>query len=259
MWAQVIQAVAARGGSAAGRAAAGATGSQAAGQIVSQDVTNELSMFGKNIVNHVKNPLGASSQTIKKFHDALFSWEKPLKATEDIFRHIGSYTSKFNPYHMTRFSMAVDNMEASIGEVLIPVLSEGTKLFQEMGDVIAANGPLLREMVDTLIGIGKFAAKATGISSVWGMLTEGTKGAAANKAYRPAQTTTVEQMITNVQTAAYGLGGGKSLDQRTAEASERTAAACDIIMGTFLQVVSGGAFGKDMALAGINQFITRGP
>ncbi len=222
-----------------GRAAlAGGEGvtAQALGQAAGQKAAGALTAL--------VNPLASVTQGVNKLHQSLSLLEAPFKAIEGIFQHIGQYVSKFNPASVTFFERAVADFEASIGQILVPILNAGTQVFRKFGDTVAYFGPILEKMaqkyadgivkgftalIDFYVVLVDFLevtqalnaaltilnAVATVFLTIIKALTfamSGGKGApkteglSQGKAYQPAQTTTVQAMITRLQESAYGLG-----------------------------------------------------
>jgi hypothetical protein len=239
----VIAGAAARGGAmvaggshAVGGAAAGAGAGSAFGQAAANVATDAAyysamgqtqglfdGMFEdiKRGFNMIKNPIGSMfsemSRGIRDVHKTLFLWEEPLKNFKSMFEHMGQYTNKMNPYHMERFNLAASDAEATIGQVLTPLLDSGTKYMRLFADALNTVEPVLTSVTS---GVADFVNELEQAARAMGINLKSSVG----KSFSPAQTMGVQQSLTNIQNRAFSLGY-KSPEERTATATESIAVA----------------------------------
>ena len=67
---------------------------------------------------------------------------------------------------MQMFNLAVDDLQASIGEILVPVLKFGTDLFRKLGDAVSTVSGPLRRLLDTL-----FSTWSDRMGDIFGAMT----------------------------------------------------------------------------------------
>jgi phage-related protein len=87
------------------------------------------------------------SAPFHKLSEAMSTLEAPAKAAEAFFQQVAEYVGKFNPATVQLFQLAVDDFKASVGEILVPILQFGTKLFRQMGDAVASVATPVRKLI----------------------------------------------------------------------------------------------------------------
>ncbi len=165
---------------------------------------------------------------------------------------VAPFVKLASPVHVQLFQLAVDDLTASIGRFLIPVMEYGTKLVRRFADVtFALSGPLQRLMeaffkpfvklldssafdkaidfladfIDLLaIFAEHIGTLITGFAKAIGLLDGGPskfKDTSVGAAVRPAQITSVEEFGRKAQQAAFSLGTAATPADKTADNTKR--------------------------------------
>ena len=97
--------------------------------------------------------------------------------TSQVQSQIGSLVGLFNPAPVQQFQFAVDDLYASIGRTLLPVLNNFKTIVRGLGDSIASLTPQGKMMIAALIGAGTAMSVATvaavGLSAIINSATAG--------------------------------------------------------------------------------------
>ncbi len=176
-----------------------------------------------------------------------------LKGMRDSMTALGSSVAEFvqlaSPVHVQRFKIAADDLTASIGKILIPVMEFATKLTRRFADVIfTLSGPLQKLMgaffkplgaiIDALVTVSSplinllamlIDAFAELADTIGGFITRGLKALgldgkglkdSTGAAVRPATIGSVEDYGRKAQQAAFSLGTAAGPEERSAKGIE---------------------------------------
>lgn len=143
-----LQSIASMGGQPA--AAVNAVGGQVA------KLTTNLPTLGKAIGDMVGGQIGGSisslagkfgpyAAAVGQFIDTAAGLPQLFKSAAD---SASNYVGAFAPMASERYSRAWQDLTASIGEVLLPVLNAATDVVRFFGDTIAGLTPVVRPLVD---------------------------------------------------------------------------------------------------------------
>lgn len=92
----------------------------------------------------------------------------------------GSYVALFNPAVMVGFKLAVDDMNASIGEALVPVMRVFTQLTRGVADVIARSTQPTRNLIAAMAAVAVGAVVvAAGMALISAAMATATAGISA--------------------------------------------------------------------------------
>ena len=91
--------------------------------------------------------------------------------------NVAAYTALYNPAATKLFELAVRDLNASIGQALLPVLKIGTAAIRSLADGIAGMSPVAKQLLAALVaaGVGAAvtAAMVTGLSVAFATATGG--------------------------------------------------------------------------------------
>jgi phage-related protein len=97
--------------------------------------------------------------------------------TSAISSQVGRFVKSFNPIEITRFQIAVNDLQGSIGEALMPVLRDLTAVVRRIGDTFASLTPAGKSLVAALagatVGIGVATVAVYGLSAAIAFATGG--------------------------------------------------------------------------------------
>lgn len=106
-----------------------------------------------------------------------FAFNELTKFTGAISSTVGRFVEAFSPVTVKRFQYAVADLNASIGETLMPVMTRLTLVVRGMADVFASLSPPARNMIATLaaasVGMVVMGGAVGGLSAVINSATAG--------------------------------------------------------------------------------------
>lgn len=218
-----------------------------AGTGVRNAVANEAgNLLGRGVgsaaedsIKGLVNPLTVVTGLFGKMHAGLVQLEAPFKMAESFFQHVGSYVGKFNPASVGFFERSVSDFQASVGQVLQPMMKLGTGVFRKFADTVAYFQPIAEKVFDRIgkglmdltnavvdftvaivnskpamalfkLGADFFLGTIKTATALFKAFTPrevpNTKGLSVGKSYVNATTTSVSAMLSKLQESSYGLG-----------------------------------------------------
>ena len=215
-------------------------------------------------------------------------------AVSSVGNAVAGFVKLASPVHVQMFNLAVDDLVASIGKALVPVMEYGTKIVRLFADVVfQMSGPLSRILhavlkpmmaaLDLLLTamtpqIHVFVAMADALALLLEVSTAFSTGMmklannflsfggsikdkSVGAAVRPAQFSSPEEYGRRAQQAAFSLGGAADSQTRTANAAEELVRLFrnfpTEITKALLATIGGGLTGMATSVVGSKGFIKR--
>lgn len=114
-------------------------------------------------------------------HTALvagFAFSQLSQLTGAIQSQIGTYVALYSPAAMQNFDRAVKDLNASIGEAMLPVFERFSVIVRALGDAVASSSPMVRAMISGLAAAGVsmvvFTASLAALVTVMSIASGGT-------------------------------------------------------------------------------------
>lgn len=119
-----------------------------------QSIASGLKMIGTAAVEAM-NPISLFTKAMGLVQAPALAVVKSLGAFRDTVTALGNSVSEFvrlaSPVHVQRFTLAAEDLTASIGKFLIPVLEFATKMTRSFADVIFVLSGPLQKLVNSVM------------------------------------------------------------------------------------------------------------
>jgi len=196
----------------------------------------------------------AASLAVTRFGESTRRFaDSAVKASAALLATATATVSLASPGTTYRFQLALRDLGATIGRILIPVLEYATKLIRTVADAIMSLPPGLKDFLalagKVLLTVGALALVFKTTTLVVGLVTGAigtlttalTAQAAATTAAAAASTASLIPMLTRLGGLAVGIGGGTALG--TALGGDAATSALGSAVGTAVGGALGSFFG----------------
>lgn len=213
---------------------------------------------GPNVLGELGKTLGQLTRLSKDYTDAA---RREVDAYKSRIQAIASFVGLVSPGTVYRFQLAMRDLGATIGRILIPVLEHATQIIRTLADVIMSLPPGLKDFIagagKILLTVGAVALVFKATTLVIGLVTGAvstltaalTAQAAATTAAATATSAGLIPMLTRLGGLAVGIGGGTALG--TALGGDAATSALGSTIGTAVGGALGSFFGPLGTLAGM--------